>query len=262
MIRTKGLYSILISTLLLCQVSSAQQSPIDSFPSSCWRDARNLFHFPRYYQSGDTWLLAGGAICTGAGFFADESLEHYLRDQGIREEKWTKRSDIFSAVGNGILPGIGAVVLYAAGEYGHRDEWKRTALLQMKTLVFAAGVSRIPKVLAQRHRPETEINSWRWEGPFNGFTGNYSFTSGHTFIAFSWAAVTAQSMKENRGWGIAAYALAGLTGASRIYQGEHWLSDVVGGALLGTLFGKLMWRIQQPCETRKKRRVVENNPFQ
>ena len=260
--RNGGLTTLLMGMLLLCEMALAQQSPIDSFPSSCWRDARNLFHFPRYYQSGDTWLLAGGAICTGAAFFADESLENFMRDQEIRDEKWIKRSDVFSAAGNGILPGIAAVVLYAAGEYGHRDDWSRTALLQMKTLAFAAGVSRVPKLLAQRHRPETEINAWRWEGPFNGLTGNYSFTSGHTFIAFSWAAVTAQSMKENRGWGIAAYALAGLTGASRIYQGEHWLSDVVGGAVLGTLFGKLMWRLQQPHDSRKKKKIVQNNPFQ
>ena len=35
------------------------------------------------------------------------------------------------------------------------------------------------------------------------------------------------------GWGVAAVAFSGLMGASRAYLAAHWLSDAVGGVLLG-----------------------------
>ena len=61
---------------------------------------------------------------------------------------------------------------------------------------------------------------------------DYSFPSGHTGIMFCWAMSIIQY---NRKWGIAAVCLACLVGISRLYLFVHFPTDVLVGALCGTI---------------------------
>jgi len=64
------------------------------------------------------------------------------------------------------------------------------------------------------------------------FSGNSSFPSGHTALAFGIAA--AIDRETSARWvPYVVYPLAGLVGWSRLRDGEHWSSDVVAGAALG-----------------------------
>ena len=65
---------------------------------------------------------------------------------------------------------------------------------------------------------------------------DYSFPSGHTLASFE--AATAL-YKEHTVYGFAAFVLAILIAFSRIYLQVHYPSDVLGGAILGFLFGLL-----------------------
>lgn len=66
-------------------------------------------------------------------------------------------------------------------------------------------------------------------------SNNMSFPSGHTSGAFAIAAVTEGLY--GPWFGVPAFALAGLVGASRLDSNKHVLTDVAAGALLGTLVG-------------------------
>lgn len=73
---------------------------------------------------------------------------------------------------------------------------------------------------------------------FDPFSGHASFPSGHVSLAFSVAggvdAVT-------DGWlpATAAYTVAGTTAFARVYEDQHWLSDVVVGAALSATVSRL-----------------------
>lgn len=65
---------------------------------------------------------------------------------------------------------------------------------------------------------------------------DYSFPSGHTLASFE--AATAL-FKDHTVYGFGAFVLALLIAFSRIYLQVHYPSDVIGGAILGFLFGLL-----------------------
>ena len=63
---------------------------------------------------------------------------------------------------------------------------------------------------------------------------NYNtFPSGHTVLGF----VGAELIRMNYGWawGLGAYTVASVVAFMRVYQGRHWVSDVLFGAGLGIL---------------------------
>ena len=68
---------------------------------------------------------------------------------------------------------------------------------------------------------------------------DFSFPSGHTTASFE-AAVAI--FLRNKKWGIAALVLAVLIGVSRFFLVVHFPSDIVAGALCGTLFAYLASR--------------------
>lgn len=66
-----------------------------------------------------------------------------------------------------------------------------------------------------------------------------SFPSGHTATAFMGAELMMQEFKDESVWyGISGYVVAAGTGAFRMYNNRHWLSDVVAGAGIGILSAK------------------------
>ncbi|MEK7545569.1 MAG: phosphatase PAP2 family protein [Patescibacteria group bacterium] len=72
-----------------------------------------------------------------------------------------------------------------------------------------------------------------------------SFPSAHATFAFALAAGVAL---HNRKWGNALLALAALTAFGRVAVGVHYPSDVVAGAILGLLAGKLAAPVKKGIE--------------
>ena len=68
---------------------------------------------------------------------------------------------------------------------------------------------------------------------------DYSFPSGHTLSSFAVATVI---LCFNKKIGIFAMIIATLIGFSRLYLYVHFPTDVLCGAILGILFGKLSYK--------------------
>jgi len=103
----------------------------------------------------------------------------------------------------------------------------RTAMLLLSTAI-AGGSTFITKNITNRTRP-------------NGLD-NHSFPSGHTSMAFMAAEFMHQEYKDQSPWySIMGYSVAVTTATLRLYNGAHWLSDVVAGAGYGVLSTKISY---------------------
>jgi len=92
------------------------------------------------------------------------------------------------------------------------------------------------KALTDRARPfitnaNARVVGWREPGR--------SFPSGHTSQIFFLATLLYHHFEPGLGVGLLLYAVAALVGFTRMYVGAHYPRDVVGGALLGLMWGTL-----------------------
>jgi len=147
-------------------------------------------------------------------------------------------------------------LIVAAGMYGlgTADGQRRTQDLGLHALMAIAlstGETGVIKIVAGRARPRKNPDSARDFGLFRGLRDDdyRSFPSGHTTSAFAFASTVASETQ--RWWpgtrwviGPIVYGGAALTGLSRIYNNEHWASDVMAGAALGTFAGIKIVRYQ------------------
>ncbi|MBP5289052.1 MAG: phosphatase PAP2 family protein [Clostridia bacterium] len=103
-------------------------------------------------------------------------------------------------------------------------------------LIFGNGI--LKNVIA-RTRPYVLYRQLYEEGPLRLLVAeesDLSFPSGHTLASFE-AAVGL--FLWNRKWGSGALALAFIIAFSRLYVCVHYVTDVIAGAVLGTLFALL-----------------------
>ncbi|MEJ7779526.1 MAG: phosphatase PAP2 family protein [Daejeonella sp.] len=83
-----------------------------------------------------------------------------------------------------------------------------------------------------------------------------SFPSGHTATAFVAAEFMRQEFNGISPWyGNIGYTMAGATGALRMMNNKHWLSDVLAGAGVGVLSTKFTY-FAYPWI---KRKIIKNN---
>ena len=101
------------------------------------------------------------------------------------------------------------------------------------SLIASGIITPVLKYSVGRERPVNTDRTFK----FKPFGGGASFPSGHTTQAFAVASVIAADYSET--WvKIVAYGCASLVGAARIEQNAHFTSDVVAGAIIGTLVGR------------------------
>jgi membrane-associated phospholipid phosphatase len=130
---------------------------------------------------------------------------------------------------SGILTLLIIGLLYLYGFY-----WE--AVLGIIAAVFNLSLNILVKVIVHRVRPSANLIH------VVVALNSYSFPSGHVmfytgFFGFIWFLIFSLRRKSViRSLLLAVFGiLIGLIGISRVYLGEHWTSDVVGGYLLGIL---------------------------
>lgn len=123
------------------------------------------------------------------------------------------------------------------------DQWLTIGVMYAETLLWTWGIKEWGKLLINRARPYMYFDNYPQDKVEEG-DWNASFPSGHTSLAFSGAAFTTYLFNQyfpDSPWRFAvagiSFGIAATTGALRIASGNHFLTDVLAGAFLGTVCG-------------------------
>jgi undecaprenyl-diphosphatase len=109
--------------------------------------------------------------------------------------------------------------------------WRRPSIFVTVLVADVAAdvLAELGKVIVHRHRP--------FEHQLGPASSTHSFPSGHTATSFACATVLSSVAPR---WRVPFFVLAALIGFSRVYNGMHYPTDVLAGAVLGVLTALLL----------------------
>lgn len=199
-------------------------------------DAKALVTAPLSMDRHDALMTGGALALVGASLAVDrEARALARRNQTASGQDLAVGFDKLGSVTTLVGLNAGLIAAGVAWEsYGGSGSLKQTGLVSLEAELFAVGVSFAIKEVTGRARPSEQEGATH----FRPFGGDRSFPSSHAAGSFAVAAVIADRSDSPVGW--LAYGLATAVSVSRVYSGEHFLSDVVAGSLLGWGLGKFI----------------------
>lgn len=204
----------------------ARRPPLPSFGQTVKRDAKNIGSdlwrdTKRVY--GNPVNLAILGVSYGGALAVQESgpdrtvENYYQRSDRTYSRDW---ADAFGAMGNPGTHFAVAGAMYLVGQQTQNDKTYEVG----KTLFSALIINDLSTMVGQAASSDRAPNG-EWG----------TFPSGHTSSTFCMATV----LNEAYGpiVGVPMYSLGVLVGVERLNSGEHYLSDVLFGAVMGTVIG-------------------------
>lgn len=196
----------------LCAFS--QEKSADKSPDLSWKDGW-LEHGRELKKNAldekGQWILGIGTGLVLLAVPFDDDVFRHMQDDDNKLDR--KTAEFGSKLGGGVPTGVIAL--------GQLLLDRDNGIAHTEALVYASLTHNITKFIVQRRRPDRPQRE--------------SFPSGHTANAFA----AATSLAYAYGWpvGMPAYALSVLVGLSRMSDGVHFTSDILGGALIGVFWG-------------------------
>jgi len=241
---------LLVSQDLMAQIDSCNFS--DSSHNSIYNEISDQINFGLDDASSLLSCISetnSTSLIYTAGFIgglaAAFSLDQEIRDAVSHNQNSSTKSitDFGEKYGNVIFAGALSFGLFTTGLLIENQKIENTGRVLSEALLIAGSAAQIIKIVSGRSRPftnegSTNFNFFEFDNPHN------SFPSGHTVVAFTTSSVLAASIK-NIYASIGLYALAGLTSYQRIYSDNHWFSDTVLAAGLGTAIGNFLVMVNE-----------------
>lgn len=160
---------------------------------------------------------------------------------------WNNLSNTSKYVSVGVPVGY-----FVAGLIHNNKDLKQKAAYTAATILLNTATTTLLKNVVKRERPYHT-----YTGIFpDKIESDYAFPSGHTSSAFATATSLAITTKK---WYVAvpAFAWSASVGYSRIYLGQHYPSDVIIGAVVGTSSAIVChWASKQLLKRKKTKTVL------
>ena len=180
-------------------------------------------------------LAVAGAV--GITYAFDTTIRD--RVQGVKSKGLDDATKIGSnAIGNPFVHLGVAFAVYGGGILGESERWKDTGLMLGEAAVLADAGAFILKSAIGRGRPYAGNGKGDFK-PLQFSADHDSFPSMHTSSAFAMASVMS-SATESIPVKLLYYSAATFVGFSRLYQDKHWASDILLGAAIGELCGRVV----------------------
>jgi membrane-associated phospholipid phosphatase len=240
---------ILIASLATAGLfaSDSHETSFKAFSRDFLKDAGQIWSYPVHIKGRDVLPLTLLATTVAILIPNDEKVYGNFRDYRDRHG-WV--GDVSPVLGQMGFIGAGGVmgVFLGVGLLGKNPKATETALLAGSAVLQCFLVNQVAQGLSGRQVPKWEDGVDHWAGPSaffarhkNGEGRHYgAFPSGHTATAFCLATVMDMQYGERIWVPIAAYTVATGVGLAMMMQGEHWLSDVVVGAVIGNVISRMV----------------------
>lgn len=198
-------------------------------------------------------VIGLGILAASAGLSVfDARIAHNFQDTShLHVRAGDRFDDVFTHVNESTLT-VGGLAVYALARLFKANTVATVAFHTSEAVAAASITNQLIRGPLGRTRPRDATPAFDNQYDFQfmkGFTRfqNRAFPSIHSSSGFAAASVlVAEVQHRNPGavwWvGVPAYAFALTPGLSRMYLGQHWASDILSGAAVGTFYG---WRIVQ-----------------
>ena len=239
-------YIIQNSTLLLlllvtfCQPVQAEDvtvlGEVKGFSSRLLDESIDFAGTPFTTKGGNLFWTMGVAGAIGLTYVYDGDIRDKLA--GTHSRSLGKLTDAGELIGNPYLHLGVAALVYSGGLVADSPKWKETGEMLGEALILADAATLLIKEGTGRGRPVATARKDDFR-PFQ-FKNDYdSFPSMHTASSFAMASVLAQT-SDSTSVAVLSYTAATFVGFSRMYQNKHWASDVLLGAAIGELAGRVV----------------------
>jgi membrane-associated phospholipid phosphatase len=179
---------------------------------------------------GKDWAKFGVVIAgTAALFLVDEQVnDFFLRNQS---ETADQIADFGLWYGEPITVVMITGAFYSVGLIGDIDLLRENGVVLTASLLATGAYQTVIKNAAGRARPHVGLGATEFD-PLNNTEPYYSFFSGHTMAAISLSHVFARHTG-SLPLKVLLYGAGSITGLARMYNADHWFSDVVLGSVVG-----------------------------
>ena len=233
------LYVILCLPLIASGTDSGNNTVTGELSGGIKRLADESVDFastPFRIENNNIFITAGVLGATALTFAYDLDIRRKIKPEQNNGLK--KAANAATVAGDPYLHLGVAALVYGAGLAADSPKWKQTGEMIGEALILADASTFIIKTAAGRGRPNITSSKDDFK-PF-GFKSDYdSFPSMHTSSSFAMASVLAAT-SESLAMKSAYYLAASFIGFSRMYNNKHWASDVLFGAALGELSGRIV----------------------
>ncbi|WP_296331590.1 phosphatase PAP2 family protein [uncultured Treponema sp.] len=205
----------------------------------------------------DSALLGTGLLLSGGDLILDNALklnrqeykgEFYDKDDVNSFDRFFMQSYSKKLDLAGDLLLVATMATPAVLATTEKEEWLTCGVMYAETLLIANGIKEITKLCVNRARPymyydsetfpESDVDDGDWAN---------SFPSGHCAMAFAGATFTSYTFCKyfpDSPWRFpvigSSFAMAAGTAALRIASGNHFMTDVLTGAAIGSAVGFLV----------------------
>lgn len=222
--------------------------------SAGWTTTKKIYSFGNRWNGTDALTLGGSAAATVLASLWDDEVK------ALTDSNRSPAADFLFTLDSwyGGVPSLGVVAVpYVYGIIKNDEDARQLGVQLGAAAVSSLFITHLLKVVIGRARPKAEVgNSMFAPLSFKGL--NTSFPSGHTALAFTLSTVLAE-YKGNAWWKGGWYGFAVIASAARVYNDEHWLSDIVAGACIGHFVGTFVAR-QVKLEAKNATRAIPPSP--
>lgn len=221
---------LLAVTLVNAQDYTVKTDTVDTRWQMFKYDFGNMFkavghsYIRPFSWEGKQWAQFGSVVGgTGLVYLFDDDTSRFIRNQQEGVPRIIREyGEFYGNPENNYLATSG---VYLAGLITKNEKLRRTGVLLVASASSAGLLQQVLKSVVGRARPVANFGKDTFD-PFNSSRNFHSFPSGHALLAFTNAYAIGKQFKNP--WVKAGiYTIGAIPGISRVWDGQHWLSDMV-----------------------------------